>query len=72
MLHPDDARRAIALGTEAALYGRPCVYGLVIDGQVGVAEVVNNFRADLELTLGPSGQTAISDLDRSVLVGAQR
>jgi len=67
-----DAIRAIALGAEAVLYGRPYAYGLAIDGQAGVAEVVKNFRADLDLTLGLSGQTSISDLDRSVLVEAQR
>ena len=67
-----DAIRAIALGAEAVLYGRPYVYGLAIDGSEGVAEVVSNFRADLDLTLGLSGQTSITDLDRSVLVEAER
>jgi isopentenyl diphosphate isomerase/L-lactate dehydrogenase-like FMN-dependent dehydrogenase len=67
-----DAIRAIALGAEAVLFGRPYAYGLAVDGQEGVAEVVSNFRADLDLTLGLSGQPSIADLDRSVLVEAQR
>ena len=67
-----DVLTAIALGADAVAVGRPYAYGLAIDGQAGVAEVVKNFRADLDLTLGLSGQTAIDDLDRSVLVESKR
>ncbi|WP_137287027.1 alpha-hydroxy-acid oxidizing protein [Halorussus salinisoli] len=63
-----DAIKAIALGADAILLGRPYVYGLAIDGEDGVREVVGNFLADLDLTLALSGQDSVEGLDESVLV----
>jgi isopentenyl diphosphate isomerase/L-lactate dehydrogenase-like FMN-dependent dehydrogenase len=63
-----DAIKAIALGADAVLLGRPYVYGLAIDGETGVREVVKNFLADLDLTLALSGRDSVRELDESVLV----
>jgi isopentenyl diphosphate isomerase/L-lactate dehydrogenase-like FMN-dependent dehydrogenase len=63
-----DAIKAIALGADAVLLGRPYVYGLAIDGEAGVREVVKNFLADLDLTLALSGRDSVRELDESVLV----
>jgi isopentenyl diphosphate isomerase/L-lactate dehydrogenase-like FMN-dependent dehydrogenase len=63
-----DAIKALALGADAILLGRPYVYGLAIDGEDGVREVVRNFLADLDLTLALAGQDSVAELDRSVLV----
>ncbi|WP_115862689.1 alpha-hydroxy-acid oxidizing protein [Halorussus litoreus] len=63
-----DAIKALALGADAVLLGRPYVYGLAIDGEDGVREVVRNFLADLDLTLALSGHDTVSELDESVLV----
>ena len=63
-----DAIKAIALGADAVLLGRPYAYGLALDGEDGVRSVVENFRADLDLTLALSGHTSFADLDESVLV----
>ncbi|MFC4449952.1 alpha-hydroxy-acid oxidizing protein [Halorussus aquaticus] len=63
-----DAIKAIALGADAVLLGRPYVYGLAIDGEDGVREVVRNFLADFDLTLALSGQDSVAELDESVLV----
>lgn len=65
-----DAIKAIALGADAVLLGRPYAYGLGIDGEAGVRAVLKNFLADLDVTLGLCGQTSIRDLDRSVLADA--
>jgi lactate 2-monooxygenase len=62
-----DAYKALALGATAVCIGRPYVYGLAAAGERGVREVVNNFIADLDLTLGLSGRRSISELDRSCL-----
>ncbi|WP_135821140.1 alpha-hydroxy-acid oxidizing protein [Halostella litorea] len=62
-----DAVRALALGADAVLLGRPYVYGLALGGQAGVAAVVDNFLADLDLTVALSGVTDVADLDRSAL-----
>ena len=63
-----DAVKALALGADAVLLGRPYVYGLAIDGEAGVRDVVGNFLADLDLTLALSGRDAVAELDGSILV----
>lgn len=61
-----DTIKALALGADAVLLGRPYVCGLAIGGEHGVREVVRNFLADLDLTL--AGQHSVPESDRSVLV----
>ena len=63
-----DAVKAIALGADAVLLGRPYAYGLAVDGEAGVRSVLENFRADLDLTLALAGHTSFDDLDRTVLL----
>ncbi|MCO8243997.1 MULTISPECIES: lactate 2-monooxygenase [unclassified Haladaptatus] len=67
-----DAVRAIALGADAVLLGRPYIYGLGIAGQDGVREVLRNFLADLDLTLALSGHTSFDELSRSALREIER
>ncbi|HEX7973096.1 MAG TPA: lactate 2-monooxygenase, partial [Anaerolineales bacterium] len=50
-----DIFKALALGARAVCIGRPYVYGLALAGQAGVEEVINNLRADFELTMELSG-----------------
>jgi lactate 2-monooxygenase len=50
-----DAMKAIALGARAVLLGRLYVWGLAVGGEQGVRDVVQNFLADLDLTMGLSG-----------------
>jgi len=50
-----DAFRAVALGADAVLLGRPYLYGLALEGEAGVREVCKNFLADLDMTLALSG-----------------
>lgn len=65
-----DAIKAIGLGADAVLLGRPYAYGLGIDGEAGVEAVLKNFLADLDVTLGLCGERTISGVDRSLLVEA--
>ena len=62
-----DALKALALGARAVLLGRPYLWGLAAGGEQGVREVVLNFLADFDLTLGLSGYSSPSELDASVL-----
>ena len=50
-----DIFKALALGARAVLLGRPHVYGLALAGEDGVREVVTNFMADFDLTMGLAG-----------------
>jgi len=50
---------ALALGADACLLGGPHIYGLALDG---VASVVENVMAELDLTMGLTGVGSIPDL----------
>ena len=62
-----DAVKALALGARAVLVGRPYVWGLGIGGEDGVRHVLRSFLNDLDLTMGLSGLTRVSEIDRSIL-----
>lgn len=63
-----DAFKAIALGAKVVLLGRPYLYGLALGGEEGVRQVLQNFLADLDLTLALSGHTCIDDIKPDNLV----
>lgn len=62
-----DAFKALALGARAVLLGRLYIWGLAAGGEDGVREVVQNFVADLDLTMALSGCTSCRELDASAL-----
>lgn len=62
-----DAFKALALGADAVCVGRPWVWGLAAQGQAGVEQVLANLIAELDLTIGLSGWTSASGLDRQAL-----
>jgi lactate 2-monooxygenase len=57
-----DVFKALALGARAVLIGRPYCYGLAIAGEAGVREVIQNFLADLDLTLALTGHARLADI----------
>ena len=63
-----DIIKALALGAQAVLLGRPYLWGLALAGEEGVREVLLNLLADLDLTLALSGYRSFKELDSSVLV----
>ncbi|WP_226012025.1 alpha-hydroxy-acid oxidizing protein [Halomicrobium salinisoli] len=62
-----DALKALALGADAVLLGRPYAYGLAVGGASGVRDVAANFRADLDITMGLVGCSRPADVDRQVV-----
>src|SRR4051794_13933301 len=50
-----DAFKALALGASGVLIGRTYVYALAVAGQAGVKEVLENLRAELDLTMALAG-----------------
>ncbi len=62
-----DAFKALALGARAVCIGRPYVYGLAAAGQQGVQDVLHNFKADFDLTMGLAGYRSIAEIDRVAL-----
>src|SRR5579864_4385403 len=67
-----DAMKALALGARAVLLGRLYIWGLAVAGEQGVRDVVQNFLADLDLTMGLSGFRSVRELDRSILISGDR
>jgi lactate 2-monooxygenase len=62
-----DVLKAMALGADAVLLGRPYAYALAVGGQRGVEELVQNLMAEIDLTLALAGGTSVRELDRSWL-----
>ncbi len=65
-----DIFKALALGARAVLLGRPYVYGLALAGEAGVREVVTNFIADFDLTMGLAGCRSVAEIGPEALVPA--
>ena len=57
-----DVLKAVALGADAVLLGRPYVYGLALGGQDGVRHVLRSVLAELDLTLALSGFADLAQL----------
>ncbi len=62
-----DVLKAMALGADAVLLGRPYAYALAVGGQRGVEELIQNLMAEIDLNLALAGATSITQLDRSWL-----
>ena len=65
-----DAFKALALGATAVLIGRPYVYGLAIAGERGVRDVLQNYMADFDLTMGLAGCRSVAEIGSDRLVRA--
>ena len=62
-----DALKAIALGADAVLLGRPYIWGLGVAGEEGVNQVLRSFLADLDLTLALSGYANLKEVEPGLL-----
>jgi lactate 2-monooxygenase len=52
-----DVIKALALGADAVLLGRPYIWGLALEGQTGVETVLKMILAELDLTMALCGYT---------------
>ena len=59
-----DIFKALALGAEAVLLGRPYCYGLAAGGQRGVRTILRNYKADFDLTMGLAGCRSVDEIGR--------
>jgi lactate 2-monooxygenase len=58
-----DVLKALALGADAVLVGRPYVYALAVGGQEGVHALLTQLAAETDLTLALAGGTSVRTLD---------
>jgi len=63
-----DVLKAMALGADAVLVGRPYAYGLATGGQAGVEAVIRQLLAEVDITLALVGGHSARGLDRSFVV----
>ena len=62
-----DVLRALALGADAVLVGRPYAWGLAAAGEAGVRRVIDAFAQDLSRVLALAGCPAIADVSQAHL-----
>jgi isopentenyl diphosphate isomerase/L-lactate dehydrogenase-like FMN-dependent dehydrogenase len=63
-----DVVKALALGADAVLLGRPYIWGLAVGGEAGVLAVLRALLAEVDLTVGLSGHTGPGQLHPGMLV----
>lgn len=62
-----DVLKALALGAQAVMIGRPYVYGLAVGGAAGVTAVVEILRRELEQAMALTGLPSVDRIDRSAI-----
>ncbi|CAB4266527.1 unnamed protein product [Prunus armeniaca] len=60
-----DVFKALALGAQAVLVGRPVIYGLAANGEHGVRRVIKMLKDEFELTMALCGCPGVMDITRS-------
>ncbi|WP_372738885.1 alpha-hydroxy-acid oxidizing protein [Neptunomonas sp.] len=62
-----DAFKALALGADAVLIGRPQLYALAVAGALGVAHMLRVLREELEVAMSLAGTPTIKDITNKAL-----
>lgn len=63
-----DVLKALALGAQAVLIGRPVLWGLAVDGEAGVRRVFEILRDEIDTALAQLGRPGVASVDRSMIV----
>ncbi|TDL19761.1 FMN-dependent alpha-hydroxy acid dehydrogenase [Rickenella mellea] len=61
-----DIIKALALGAQAVLLGRPYIYGLCLGGQAGIEQQVRTILADMEITMGLCGYKNVEEIREDI------
>jgi 4-hydroxymandelate oxidase len=62
-----DVLKALALGASAVLVGRPVVYGLAVNGALGVSHVLRLLRDEFEIAMVLTGCRTVDDIGPQLL-----
>ncbi|EIE24931.1 glycolate oxidase [Coccomyxa subellipsoidea C-169] len=63
-----DIIKALALGADAVLLGRPVLWGLALGGQQGVQKVLETLRKELRLSMALMGCPSLAHLNRRMVL----
>src|SRR5262249_8433632 len=66
-----DGFKALAPGAKGVLLGRPYCFGLAVNGESGVRDVIQNLIADFDLTLALTGCRSVKEIARDFLTPSQ-
>lgn len=67
-----DIITALSLGARAVMIGRPVLWGLAVDGEAGVYNVLELLRQELDIDLMLCGLASVQEIERSLLVRANQ
>ena len=67
-----DVLKALALGARAVFVGRPALWGLACDREVGVQQVLRVLNLELEVAMALCGCVSVQDVPRSIISPAAR
>ena len=62
-----DALKALALGANGVLIGRPYLWALAADGEAGVTSLLDMLRRELELAMALSGCASVAHVTRALI-----
>ena len=62
-----DIIRALALGANYVMLGRPLMYGIGADGEKGLRRILDIIKDELSTALGLVGLTDISDVSSEII-----
>jgi len=65
-----DVFKALALGADAVLLGRPQLHALAVAGSLGVAHMLKLLREELELTMALAGCASLANITPACLIPA--
>src|SRR5215831_2521145 len=63
-----DVLKAVALGAQAVLLGRPVLWGLTLDGADGVRAVLRHLREEVDLSMALAGCARVEDITRALIL----
>jgi len=58
---------ALAMGARAVLIGRPYLWGLAVDGEQGVRQVLEGMQNEVTLAMALCGKARVSDIDGTLI-----
>jgi isopentenyl diphosphate isomerase/L-lactate dehydrogenase-like FMN-dependent dehydrogenase len=62
-----DIVKALALGAQATLIGRPYIWALAAEGEAGVTRAISMLRAEFELAMALCGCRTVEEISRSLV-----
>jgi 4-hydroxymandelate oxidase len=62
-----DVLKALAMGAQAVLVGKAYLWGLAVDGEAGVRDVLGMLRAELSSSMALAGRPNIASIDRDLI-----